>query len=167
MLSEVYLMCSLPSLSFGQSPPITFEEFNDMARSQLSAKQYRMLEQMSMQEMGEEGRKPRLKSVKDMLEGLKKDLMEIREARAVRRQPKPEQLPESVLEKNPLDRELQILLWQWEKLDAMVVGKNFTLADVIVYKMKLQLLFRIQSFKPERGEAVMASVFKPSKKKEE
>ncbi len=167
MLSEVYLMCSLPSLSFGQSPPITFEEFKDMARSQLSAKQYRMLEQMSMQEMEEEGRKPRLKSVKDMLEGMKKDLIEIRKARAARRQPKPDYLPESVLEGNPLDRELQILRWQWEKLDSMAVGKNFTLADVIVYKMKLQLLFRIQSFKAERGAAVMASVFKPSKKKEE
>ena len=167
MLCEVYLMCSLPSLSFGQSPPITFEEFKDMARSQVSAMQDKMLEQMSMQDMEDEGRKPRLKKVKDMQEGLKKDLIEIRKARAARRQPKPDHLPGSVLEENPLNRELQILLWQWEKLEAMTVGKSFTLADVIVYKMKLQLLFRIQSFKAERGAAVMASVFKPSKKKEE
>lgn len=167
MLSEVYLMCSLPSLSFGQSPPITIEEFKDMARSQLSAKKYRMLEQMSMQDMEEEGRKPSLKGVKDMLEKLKMDLIEIRKARAARRQPKPDHLPGSVLEANPLDRELQIMLWQWEKLDNIAVGKNYTLADVIVYKMKLQLLFRIQSFRAERGAAVMASVFKPSKTKEE
>jgi hypothetical protein len=46
------------------------------------------------------------------------------------------------------------------------VGKAFTLSDVIVYKMKLELLFRAMSFDAEKGAAVMSSVFNPSKKEE-
>lgn len=166
MLSEVYLMCSLPTLSFGQSPPITIEEFRDMAKNQLNARQFKMLEKVSMQDLNAKSGKNRPKSLKQMLDGLQKDLIKIRNARSARQQVKPDHLPASVLEENPLDRELQIMQWQWEKLDAMTVGKAFTLSDVIVYKMKLELLFRTQSFDAEKGAAVMSAVFNPSKKKE-
>jgi len=166
MLSEVYLMCSLPSLSFGQSPPIAMEEFREMARNQLSARQFKVLEKISIQDMNGKAGKHRIKSVKEMLDGLQADLIKIRKARAARQQPKPDHLPASALEENPLDRELQIMRWQWEKLDAITVGKAFTLSDVVVYKMKLELLFRTMSFDAEKGATVMSSVFKPSKKKE-
>ena len=45
MLNEVYLMSSLPSLSFGQTPPIALEEFRNMAKSELSAGSFKALEQ--------------------------------------------------------------------------------------------------------------------------
>jgi hypothetical protein len=142
------------------------EEFREMARNQLSARQFKMLETMSMQELNEKAEKKRLKSVKAILDGLQQDLLKIRNARTARQQPKPDHLPASVLEENPLDREMQIMRWQWEKLDAITVGKAFTLSDVIVYKMKLELLFRAMSFDAEKGAAVMSSVFNPSKKEE-
>jgi len=167
MLNEVYLMCSLPSLSFGQSPPIKLEEFTSIAKSQLSAKSYKMLEHVSIQYMENNSKKGKLKSVTALLDDLQQDLSEIRKARAQNRQPRPAQLPGSVLEANPLDREKQIMQWQWEKLDAIESGKTFTFNEVIVYKLKLQLLWRLHSFNAERGAQVLASVVHPAERKED
>ena len=85
MLNEVYLMSSLPSLSFGQKPPISLEEFGDMARSELSARSFRVLEQVSMQ--GEDSDSPgaRLKAVNKMMEGMLMDMAEIRDSRMEKR----------------------------------------------------------------------------------
>ena len=96
-----------------------------------------------------------------------KDISEIRNSRTEKRQASLAHLPATVLELNPLDREMQIIQWQWEKLDAIVAGKSFTLTEVIVYKLKLQLLFRMHSFSKERGEQVLDSVVNPDKKKED
>ena len=75
-------------------------------------------------------------------------------------------LPGTVLEANPLDREMEIIHWQWDYLDALVASKSFTLSEVIVYKLKLQLLFRMHSFSKERGVKVLDSVVNPQKKKD-
>jgi len=167
MLNEVYLMSSLPSLSFGQTPPIAFEEFNHMAKSELSARSFKVLEQVSMRGMDGKSSKTKLKSMNKMQSGLLKDISEIRNSRTEKRQVSLALLPDTVLEVNPLDREMQIMQWQWENLDALVSGKSFTLTDVIIYKLKLQLLFRMHSFSIERGECVLDSVVNPDKKKKD
>ena len=166
MLSKVYLMCSLPALNFGQIPPISLEEFTEMARNALSTGSFKILEQVNMQNTESDDRKVRMKNVDNILKGALKDIAEIRNSRRKRRQAKPAFLPGSVLEANPLDREIQIMQWEWDSLDALVFGKNFSLAEVVVYKLKLQLLFRMQSFTEERGKRVMASVVTPSEKEE-
>lgn len=166
MLNKVYLMCSLPALSFGQPPPITLKKFREMAKYELSSRSFNILEQMSMQGSDSNDRKAKMKKVDNMLEGLLKDISEIRNSRNEKRQARPALLPGSLLEANPLDREIQIMQWQWEYLDSLVFGKNFSLAEVVVYKLKLQLLFRMQSFNEERGERVMDSVVNPAEKKE-
>jgi len=167
MLNEVYLMSSLPALSYGQTPPISLEEFRDMAKSELSARSFKVLEQVSMQGVDSKARKAKPKSVDKMLSGLLEDISEIRNSRIEKRQARPALLPGSVLEANPLDREMQIMQWQWENLDDIVTGKTFTLAEVIVYKLKLQLLFRMNSFSTKRGEGVLDSVVNPAVKKED
>ena len=167
MLNEVYLMSSLPSLSFGQTPPIAFEEFNNMAKSELSASSFKVLEQVSMQGMEGKGNKAKLKSLRKMQSGLLKDISEIRNSRVKKRKANLALLPDTVLEVNPLEREMQIMQWQWENLDDLVAGKNFTLTDVIIYKLKLQLLYRMHSFSRERGERVLDSVVNPDKKRED
>ena len=102
-----------------------------------------------------------------MQEDLQKEITRIREARIRNEKAGTGLLPASVLEANPLDRELQIMQWQWEKLEDIQAGKAFTLDEVIVYKLKLELLFRLQSFNVERGTAVLDSVVNPRKKKED
>ena len=167
MLNEVYLMSSLPALSFGQAPPISLEEFRDMAKSELSARSFEALEHMNMRGMDSQGRKAKLKSVNMMLEALLKDVSEIRNSRVENRQAIPGILPGSVLEANPLDREKQIMQWQWETLDSIVAGETFTLSEVIVYKLKLQLLFRMHSFSKERGNRMLDSLVNLTAKKED
>lgn len=167
MLNEVYLMSSLPSLSYGQAPPISLEEFSDMARSELSARSFRALERVSMQEPENKSRKIKLKGLNRMHKGLLKDMAEIRNSRLEKRPARLDLLPDTVLEVNPLDREMEIINWQWEYLDALIASKSFTLSEVIVYKLKLHLLFRMFSFEKKRGEAVLDSVVNPSKKKKD
>jgi hypothetical protein len=54
--------------------------------------------------------------------------------------------------------------WQWEELDSIVSGKAFTLTEIMVYKLKLQILWRLDSFNSDKGAQVLASVVDPSKK---
>lgn len=154
-------------MSFGQTPPITLEEFRNMAKSELSTRCFEVLEQVSMREMDGKDSKAKLKSLSKMQSGLLKDISEIRNSRTEKRLASLALLKDNVLDVNPLDREMQIMQWQWENLDAIVSGKSFTLTEVIIYKLKLQLLFRIHSFSRERGKEVLDSVVNPDKKKEE
>ena len=78
MLNKVYLMCSLPALSFGQTPPISLEEFREMAKNELSAGNFKVLEQMTLLATESKEKKVRMKKVDDIVEGLLNDISEIR-----------------------------------------------------------------------------------------
>ncbi len=164
MSNLVYLMTSLPSLSFGQVPPISIDEFNHDAKSQLSAKHFKRLESVDIQLM--DASKGGLKNITSLLNDVQNDLTEIRDAKAQKRQPKLQHLPKTVITGNPLVREEQILQWQWDELDTIEAGKTFTFTEVMVYKLKLQIISRLHSFDKEKGAQVLASVVNPSKNKE-
>ncbi|MGQ1911198.1 DUF2764 family protein [Marinifilum sp. RC60d5] len=166
MSNMVYLMSSLPSLTFGHIPPISLSEFNNDAKNQLSAKQFRMLEALDI--VGIKGNdNAGLKSVNSMLESVNRDLSEVRKAKMQNRQPTLDRLPVSVTSGNPLEREKQIMKYVWEELDSIESGKTFTMTEVMVYKLKLQILCRINSFDLKRGAEVLASVVNPTKKEED
>lgn len=160
----VYLMTSLPSLSLGQAPPITIDEFNDDAKRQLSARHYKAVESVDIQKFNP---KVGVERIASFLNDIKNDLSEVREAKAQNRQAKPESLPITLLRGNPLEREMNILQWQWEKLQDIEAGKTFTLTDVLVYKLKLQLVERLYSFDEIKGAEVLASVVNPEKNRED
>ena len=63
-------------------------------------------------------------------------------------------------------REEQIMQWQWEELDTIEAGKTFTFTEVVVYKLKLQIIIRLHSFDKEKGAQVLSSVVNPSKNME-
>ncbi|MCK3684529.1 DUF2764 family protein [Maribellus sp. YY47] len=160
----VYLMTSLPSLSFDQVPPITIDEFNDEAKSQLSARHFRLLESVDIQQLNTEVGK---KSIASFLQTIKEDLAEVRKAKVQNRQAQPVRLPKSALVGNPLEREIKILQWQWQELLDMEAGKTFTLTEVLVYKLKLQIVSRLHSFNQKEGAKVLASMVNPAKNKED
>jgi hypothetical protein len=157
-------MTSLPALTFGQVPPISIDEFNRDAKSQLSARHFKRLQSVDIQLM--DAKEGGLKNVTSLLNDVQHDLTEIREAKAQKRQPKLERLPKTVITGNPLMREEQIMQWQWDELDTIEVGKTFTFTEVVVYKLKLQISSRMHSFDKEKGAKVLASVVNPSKNKE-
>lgn len=164
MSNMVYLMTSLPSLSLGQVPPITIDEFNDDAKRQLSARHFKALQSVDIQNLNTE---VGIKSISSFIKSIKEDLSEAREAKEQSRQVKTERMPNSVLRGNPLEREMNILQWQWEELQDIEAGKTFTLTEVLVYKLKLQLVERLYSFDENKGAEVLASVVNPEKNMED
>ncbi len=163
MSNMVYLMTSLPSLSLGEAPPITIDEFNDDAKRELSSRHFKALQSVDIQKLEA---KIGVKNISSLLETIKEDLSEVRTAKAQSRQAKPELLPLNAFRGNPLEREMNIMQWQWEELQDIEAGKTFTLTEVLVYKLKLQLVERLYSFNKVRGAEVLASVVNPGKNKE-
>ncbi len=166
MSNLVYLMCSLPSLRFGQEPPISMDEFIDEAKGQLSAKHFKKLEPVDIFKATDSDGKVGLKSIGNMLGDLQEDISEIRAAKAQKRTPNLARLPQATINTNPLEREKLIMRWQWEELDTIQAGEGFTLTEVLVYKLRLQILNRLSSFNKEHGLQVLESVVNPSKEKE-
>lgn len=165
MSNLVYLMTGLPSLTFGQVPPITMSEFYHDAKNQLSSAHFNMLESADLQAMDEKLVPSRISGLSTLFREIGHDLTEVRHARTQNRQPRLERLPLGTLTGNPLEREKKILQYEWEELDTIEAGKTFTMTEVIVYKLKLQILIRLHSFNVEKGAQVLASIVNPSTKK--
>ena len=51
----------------------------------------------------------------------------------------------------PLEKEVQIMKYQWEKLEDLSVGHFADLEELIAYKIKLMILTRWWSFQTEKG----------------
>ena len=166
MSNVIYLICSLPSLTFGQVPPISFKAFLHEANSQLSAKNRKKLESIDIREMLMNTEKGELKSFIDLLANIQEDISELRQAKANKRNPNLVKLSNSIVDKNPLEREIQIMKWQWEELTSIESINTFTLTEVMVYKLKLQILLRLHSFNAEKGAHVRASIVNSIKKEE-
>lgn len=163
MSNMVYLICSLPSLTFGQSPPISLEEFHYDAKNQLSSKQYKKLEEIDLQKQENNDALIDLKSVKAMLDDMYQDIAEIRLSKEQSQNPNLNRLPKSIIGMNPLDREKTIMKWQWEELESAAFGQTFSFKQVLVYKLQLQILCRLKSFNTKKGLEVLDSVVNPSK----
>ena len=95
------------------------------------------------------------------------DVAELRSAKSQNRQPVLSRIPNGVNTGNPLQREEQIMKWQWEELNDIEAGETFTLNEILVYKLKLQILTRLNSFDKVKGAQVLASVVNPANNKEE
>lgn len=166
MSNLVYLMSSLPSLTFGQEPPIPMREFLCDAKDQLSEKHFKMLEAVDMQRPNKKNNNSGPKRIAEVMDEFSHDLSEIRKAKTLKRQPRFKQFPKTVLPEDPLEREKRIMQYQWEELESIESGKTFTLTEVVIYKLKLQILHRMYSFNRERGIEVFKSVVNPPKSKE-
>ncbi|WP_171597376.1 DUF2764 family protein [Marinifilum caeruleilacunae] len=159
-------MSSLPSLTFGQKPPISLSDFKEDAKKQLSAKHFKMLERVDVQGNNGQVDKSFLKNVNTLLKEVYQDLSEIREARKQNRQANLIRLSLIAIAGNPLQREKQIMKYLWEELESIESGKTFSMTEVMVYKLKLQILSRMNSFNAKLGAEVLTSIVNPSKKGE-
>ncbi|MBU1013134.1 MAG: DUF2764 domain-containing protein [Bacteroidetes bacterium] len=162
----VYLISSLPSLTFGQSPPISLDSFHIEAKEQLSSTNFKRLQELDLKNIidAETGK---LRKFAEVSEQLKADVLEIRNAKKNERNPAVAIVPKTVLEQNPLDREKSIMKWQWEQLTNIDSGEIFSVTAVFIYKLKLQILHRLNSFSAEKGWEILESVVNPPKKMEE
>lgn len=166
MANVVYLISSLPSLTFGQSPPVTLESFHSEAKAQLSSKNYEKLHQLDLKDISKTD-PGQLKHFVEANGQLHADAMEIRNAGNNERSAAISTLPRQVLEQNPLEREKSMMKWQWEQLTQIDSGETFTFTEVLVYKLKLQILHRLDSFSKPKGLEILESVVAPAKNREE
>jgi hypothetical protein len=165
MSNVVYLISSLPSLTFGQLPPISLDNFHSEAKEQLPSKIYNKLLGLDLNNKIDV-KIEKLKKFAEVIEQLKFDIFEIRNAKKSDRSPAVVMLPKTVLEQNPLEREKSIMKWQWEELSNLNTGEIFTVTEVFVYKLKLQILLRLNSFNAEKGIEILESIVNPPQKKE-
>lgn len=163
MANLVYLICSLPSLSFEQSPPMSLDSFLEDAKKQLSKKQFEVVQQIDLRHLNKKAVAGKNAGFYAMVDAVYQDIAEIRSAKSQEKSPRLNSLPKEVLTKNPLEREIEILKWQWQELDTLESGSTFTLKQIIAYKLRLQILWRLHSFDAVKGAEVLASVVDPSK----
>jgi hypothetical protein len=163
MSNVVYLISSLPTLTFGQSPPISIDNFHSEAEDQLSSKNFKTLRELDLKN-NDEAEPGKLKTFVEFNGQIKADLLEIRNAREAERNPIVTTLSKKVLEQNPLEREKSIMKRQWEELTNIDAIESFTFTEVLVYKLKLQILQRLNSFSAEKGLEIFESIVEPPKK---
>lgn len=161
----VYLMSSLPSLTFGQSPPILLDSFHSEAKEQLSSANFKKLQKLDLRTISESGT-GKLKKFVELIDQLIIDFVEIRNAKKNERSPILSILHKTVIEQNPLEREKSIMKWQWEQLSNIDSGETFTFTEVLVYKLKLQILHRLNSYKADKGLEILESVVEQSQNME-
>jgi len=153
-------------LTFGQTPPMSLESFLSEAKEQLSISDYDALCKLDLKNPDETVGE-NLLQFRELLKQLKTDILEVRNAKSNQRTAVLQTLTKTVFDQNPLEREISIMKWQWEQLTNIDFGESFSFTVVLVYKLKLQLLHRFNSFNTENGLNTLESIVKPPKKMEE
>lgn len=173
----VYLISSLPLLQFGIKPPFSWERFLAMCRDLIPERDWKVLELCGRQTLLEERiDHPALKKWVDFEIGLRNELVKIR---AVRKKIEPakylrrdgyseialyhlaihsHRITSLIESEKFLDQE------RWRKLDDLSFGHYFDLEFLIIYCLKLRILWRWENFAQADKEAQLARVLNVSNK---
>jgi len=172
-----YLISSLPYLPFGQTKEVrdkittTFKKYAGAAETEkelielfeleatkfLSPGAARTLRALDLEEMHHarfrESKNKVIATFAQYLYGLK---VAVLKQRIPRRQFQKEwsQLeipPFELAEGTPLEKEVQLMQLQWQKLETLASGHHFDLEALIIYKIKLMILDRWWQFNEEKG----------------
>ncbi len=161
MLSAVYLISSLPTLSFGEKPPISMDEFMHDVSLQLSKKKAAKVEQINIQHLDKNSISRKLNSMIAFQNDMQYDLEVIRKAERANSTPNIKSLSKTIVDSNPLEREELLMKLLWDALSSIEFVESFTLTEIMIYKLKLQILERLHSFDADKGKAVFDSVVNP------
>lgn len=161
MLSAVYLISSLPTLSFGEKPPISMDEFMHDTSLQLSKKNFAKVEQINIHRLNKKSITRKLNSMITLQNDIQYDLELIRKAERVNTTPNIKSLSKTIVDSNPLEREELLMKLLWDALSSIEFVESFTLTEIMIYKLKLQILERVNSFDADKGKTVFDSVVNP------
>ena len=162
-MSQYYFFVSqLPLLHFGQTPPLTADEFRDMCTDYLSPRHLALLA-ATLVEKAHAPSSPVLESWKGWERSLRNALVTIR-AKAKGIDPHaylkaadyivgvPETAQEAVGSETPLDAEMVLAKASWRILEDLEVGHHFDEEKLVLYGLKLRILDRISQWTREAGE---------------
>lgn len=125
------------------------------AKKFLAPKAYRIFEQIDLETIYsasfQKSKNQELAAFSTYMYSLKKDIRQLRISRknGVESATKKASMP--LIPGNPLEEELQLLRWQWDKLEALSIGHYADFGALVIYKLKLLLLLRWWGFDQEKG----------------
>jgi hypothetical protein len=175
-----YLVAQLPSLVYGQEPPMSSGHFRDLARAQLSAEDAAFLALLSL-DPRPEGRPPAgaeapsgsdfIDKWRDWERALRLNLARLRASRLKREGGAPVDPPvvpadaaTAALQalaaaENPLEAEILLDRARWSAIERFQGIPGFSRDVVYAYLLKLLILERRASFKAETGFAEYKSLY--------
>ncbi|MBN1996108.1 DUF2764 family protein [candidate division KSB1 bacterium] len=148
-----YFISTLPMLFFDREVQLQREVFLDEASRWLSGGDYKILTSMDMRTIsGEIGGHPIARWYSRFETGLRRETAAWRTAQKNNQDYKTTLFPVALLkEGNPLDVEKKLLKLRWDELDERERDYHFDLAYVMIYYLKLQILYRLSTFNKEKG----------------
>ncbi len=148
-----YVISQLPMLFFGKEPDLSIKYFLDESRKWLSARDYRILARVNINEIEQYPKGPEVLRIYQNFEyQLRNDIAHWREAQKKDIEYKPSNFPLSVIkEGNPLEIELKFMQLRWAFIDEIEREHHFDLGMLVLYYLKLQLLQRYFTFNKEEG----------------
>ena len=163
MASYYYLISSLPDLRTDGDMPLTYEEFLDMCRSDVSEDKMQILENLTLSST----KGPILKEWSEFYGNLTKELNSQRSARLGKQYPvsfdKDYTLTQvaaaAIAAKNPLEAEKILLDCEFDNLDSLVGLHAFDDEYLFGYAIKLKLLERQSCFEQKKGEKEFKHLF--------
>lgn len=141
------------------------DEFMHDVSVQLSKKNMAKVEKINIQSLSEYADNNKLNSIVTLQGDIKHEVKLFRQAKKDNNATKPESISKTTLDSNPLEREKLVLKLQWDELSSIEFGESFTLTEIMIYKLKLQILERLHSFNAEKGQAVYESAMNIEKLK--
>ena len=163
MASYYYLISSLPMLRSDGDMPMTYEEFLQCCRNNVSEEEYGLLESLTLS--SSEG--PLLKDWAAAYGSLMKELNSQRSLALGKPYPSgfdrdgmnTQVIAEVLSAKNPLEAEQILLDHEFRLLDSLVGLHMFDAEVLFGYAVKLKLLERRSCFEKEKGKAEFKSLF--------
>ncbi|MGB5663299.1 hypothetical protein [Eudoraea sp.] len=172
-----YMMSSLPYLSFQDTAEERSKVFSilkkyanpselgkdiitildEEASKFISANAYRLFQQIDLAtihaEAFQKSKNKILGAFSKYVYSLKRDIEQLRISRknGLESTTKKPSLP--LVPGTPLEEEIQLLKWQWDKLEELSIGHYADFGALVIYKLKLLLLLRWWGFDQEQGFA--------------
>ncbi len=148
-----YFVSQLPALQFGKETPISVEKFLNEASQWLTANDFKLLLKANEIKMPVEKVENRvLQQYFEFDAQVRSDIAHWRYAQRREEDFKPSTLSASFMkEGNPLEIEIRIMEKYWNFIDEMERDHHFDITFIIIYFIKLKLLFRLFVFNKETG----------------
>lgn len=164
--SYEYLITSLPFLQFNVSPGLNLDQLNSRVSENISKKNFESYQQVDFWNL-DVCPTSTISALRDFKSQLQNEIIEIRKNRATDSKVTTSILPDEFKKLNPLEAESEINRLLWAKMEELAFGHNFDLSEVLMYKMRLQLLIRQFRFDAETGMEKVKNIILSQKNREE
>jgi len=166
-----YLISSLPFLEFGQSPPWSEDDFLGLVARYVSLADYAIIENLVKDKQPPE-KHPVVEKWNNFEVALRNELARVRAARKrvsfekylrLAKEEGPnlsDVVAHALRNPNPIEVEKALDLLRWDFLNQLSFRNCFDLAAIVVYALKLRILWRWEKIKKADSEALLRSLLK-------